>query len=169
MYRVIAEGVFAGLCDRALSAEEVVSERLRLHDWNAGWAWICLTELWQRWWPEKACLELPDDKIQEGYAADQRNDFVASGRIWLGVGGATAWAAPPGRQASRVREAVPGREDRTEPAVPLRKREEVQEVPRCPCVGVSGRVRPARFAGPSQLPSRCWPRMRRRLSTWPAI
>ena len=42
--------------DGALSAEEVVSERLRLHDWDAGWAWICLTELWQRWWPEKACL-----------------------------------------------------------------------------------------------------------------
>ena len=55
----------AGLCDRALSAEEVVSERLRLHDWDADWAWICLTELWQRWWPEKACLELLDDKIQE--------------------------------------------------------------------------------------------------------
>jgi tetratricopeptide (TPR) repeat protein len=75
----------AGLCDGALSAEEVVSERLRLHDWEADWAWICLTELWQRWWPEKACLELLDDKIQEGYAADQRNDLVASGRIWLGA------------------------------------------------------------------------------------
>src|SRR6266571_4133065 len=75
----------AGLCDGALSAEEVVSERLRLHDWNADWAWICLTELWQRWWPEKACLELLDDKIQEGYAADQRSDFVASSRIWLGA------------------------------------------------------------------------------------
>ena len=75
----------AGLCDGALSAEEVVSERLRLHDWDADWAWICLTELWQRWWPEKACLELLDDKVQEGYDADQRNDFVASGRIWLGA------------------------------------------------------------------------------------
>jgi len=75
----------AGLCDGALSAEEVVSERLGLHDWNADWAWIWLTELWQRWWPEKACLELLDDKVQEGYDADQRNDFVASGRIWLGA------------------------------------------------------------------------------------
>ena len=45
------------LCDGALSAEEVVSERLGLHDSDADWAWICLTELWQRWWPEKACLE----------------------------------------------------------------------------------------------------------------
>ena len=63
----------------------VVSERLRLPDRDADWAWICLTELWQRWWPEKACLELLDDKIQEGYDADQRNDFVASGRTWLGA------------------------------------------------------------------------------------
>ena len=47
-------------------------------------------------------------------------------------------------------EAAPGREDRTEPAVPLRKREEVQEVLRCPRVGMSRQVRPARFAGPSQ-------------------
>ena len=75
----------AELCGGALSAEEVVSERLRLHDWDADWAWICLTGLWQRWRPEKACLELLDDKIQEGYAAGQRNDFAASGRIWLGA------------------------------------------------------------------------------------
>ena len=33
--------------------------------------------------------------------------------------------------------------------MPLRKREEVQEVLRCPRVGMSGQVRPARFAGPS--------------------
>ena len=75
----------ARLCEGALSAEEVVSERLGLHDWDADWAWICLTELWQRWWPEKACLELLDDKVQEGYDADQRNNFVTSGRIWLGA------------------------------------------------------------------------------------
>jgi hypothetical protein len=61
------------------------SERLGLRGWDADWAWICLTGLWQRWWPEKACLELLDDKIQEGYDADQPNDFVASGRIWLGA------------------------------------------------------------------------------------
>jgi hypothetical protein len=75
----------AELCDGALSAEQVVSERLGRHDWDAEWAWICLTELWQPWWPEKACLELLDDKVQQGYDADQRNDFVASGRIWLGA------------------------------------------------------------------------------------
>jgi hypothetical protein len=75
----------AGLCDGALSAEEVVSERIGLHDWDADWAWICLTELWRRWWPEKVCLELLDDKVQEGYVATQRHDFVASSKIWLGA------------------------------------------------------------------------------------
>jgi hypothetical protein len=100
----------AGLCDGALSAEEVVSERLRLHDWNADWAWICLTELWQRWWPEKACLELLDDKIQEGYAADQRNDFVASGRIWLGAwsGRSACPVAYDARYVAEVRRVLPG-------------------------------------------------------------
>lgn len=73
----------AKLCEGALSAEEVVSERLRLHGWDADWAWICLVALWERWWPDKMCLELLDDKVQAGYGADQRNDFVASGRIWL--------------------------------------------------------------------------------------
>jgi hypothetical protein len=71
----------AELCDGALSAEQVVSERFGLHDWDADWAWICLTELWQRWWPEKACLEFLDDKVQGGYDADQRNDFVTSDRL----------------------------------------------------------------------------------------
>ena len=73
----------AKLCEGALSAEEVVGERLRLHGWDADWAWICLVTLWERWWPDKACLELLDDKVQAGYEADQRNDFVVSGRIWL--------------------------------------------------------------------------------------
>ncbi len=73
----------AKLCEGAWSAEEVVSERLRLHDWDADWAWICLAALWERWWPDKVCLELLDDKVQAGYEADQRNDFVASSRIWL--------------------------------------------------------------------------------------
>jgi hypothetical protein len=73
----------ANLCAGALSAEEVVSERLRLHDRDADWAWICLAALWGRWWPDKVCLELLDDKVQAGYETDQRNDFVASGRIWL--------------------------------------------------------------------------------------
>ena len=73
----------AALCEHALSAEEVVSERFMLRDWDADWAWICLVTLWERWWPDKVCLELLDDKMQAGYEADERNDFVGSSRIWL--------------------------------------------------------------------------------------
>jgi hypothetical protein len=51
----------ANLCEGALSAEEVVSERLGLLDWDADWAWICLVTLWERWWSDKVCLELTDD------------------------------------------------------------------------------------------------------------
>lgn len=40
-----------------------------------------MTELWQGWWPEKACPELLDDKVRWGYDADQRNDFVTSDRL----------------------------------------------------------------------------------------
>src|SRR5260370_1374034 len=86
----------AKLCEGALSAEEVVSERLRLYDWDADWAWICLVALWERWWPDKVCLELLDDKVQAGYEADQRNDLVASGWIWL-----DAWS-----DVLRLRDAV---------------------------------------------------------------
>jgi hypothetical protein len=35
----------AELCDGSLSAKQAVSERFGLHDWDADWAWICLTEL----------------------------------------------------------------------------------------------------------------------------
>ena len=75
-------------------------------------------------------------------AKEFRQQAEKDGRDGLGV------ADRAGRRVA-CREAVPGREDRTEPAMPLRKREEVQEVLRCPCVGMSGQVRPARFAGPS--------------------
>lgn len=81
----------AKLCEGALSAEEVVSERLRLQDWDADWAWNCLVTLWETWWPDKVCLELLDDKVQAGYEADQRNDVVASSRIWLDAWSDVLW------------------------------------------------------------------------------
>ena len=70
----------------------------------------------------------------------------AAGATRHGLGGADR----VGRRIA-CREAVgrPGREDRTNEPVPLRKREEVQEVLRSPRVGMSGQVRPARFADPS--------------------
>ena len=82
------------LCAGALSAEEVVRPLHR--DWEArdpgggfdvDWIWICLLALWERWWPDKVCLELLDDKIQAGYDRQQQRDLAACAATWL-----DAWA-----------------------------------------------------------------------------
>jgi hypothetical protein len=64
----------AQLCEGALSAEEVARPlmdscgfRDDLEEMQGDWIWICLVCLWQRWWPDKVCLELLDDKVQAGY------------------------------------------------------------------------------------------------------
>ncbi|HEX5923149.1 MAG TPA: hypothetical protein VFY45_04915, partial [Baekduia sp.] len=59
------------LCEGALSAEEVARPLLdrcgvgatngRPHE---DWIWLCLLELWRRWWPERVCVEFLGDKIQ---------------------------------------------------------------------------------------------------------
>ena len=81
------------LCAGALSAEEVARPLIdscgfrSRHDRIQGdWVWICLATLWQRWWPEKVCLELLDDKIQDGYHLLER-DEAACARTWL-----SAWS-----------------------------------------------------------------------------
>ncbi len=81
------------LCAGALSAEEVVRPLIDSCDFRSehdrvrgDWIWICLVALWQRWWPEKVCLELLDDKIQDGYDLLER-DEAACARTWL-----SAWS-----------------------------------------------------------------------------
>jgi tetratricopeptide (TPR) repeat protein len=78
------------LCDGALSAEEVAgplidgcgfrdgSERMQ-----GDWIWICLVSLWERWWPDKVCLELVDDKVQAGYDEREHNESACAS--WLGA------------------------------------------------------------------------------------
>ncbi len=79
------------LCEGALSAEEVAgplmdscgfrddSERMQ-----GDWIWICLVSLWERWWPDKVCLELLDDKVQAGYR-ELEHDEGACAATWLGA------------------------------------------------------------------------------------
>ncbi len=79
------------LCEGALSAEEVAgpligrcgfrddSERMQ-----GDWIWICLVSLWERWWPDKVCLELLDDKVQVGYRK-REHDEGACAATWLGA------------------------------------------------------------------------------------
>lgn len=75
------------LCEGALSAEEVarpLQDRRGIgRDGQADWIWICLVSLWERWWPDKVCLEVLDDKVQAGYAAAERSDTSRCAAIWL--------------------------------------------------------------------------------------
>ncbi|MHB1774307.1 MAG: hypothetical protein ACYCST_21775 [Acidimicrobiales bacterium] len=81
------------LCAGAFSAEEVAcplmyscgfrSDKDRV---QGEWIWICLVSLWQRWWPDKVCLELLDDKIQAGYHELEREE-AAYVETWL-----SAWS-----------------------------------------------------------------------------
>ena len=71
------------LCACALSAEEVagpITHKLQLDDMTVDWVWISLLALWQRWWPDRVCLELLDDKMQAGYDQDAKNDTHAAAR-----------------------------------------------------------------------------------------
>jgi tetratricopeptide (TPR) repeat protein len=75
------------LCAGALSAEEVagpLAKKLKLdNDMTVDWVWISLLALWQRWWPDRPCLELLDDKMQAGYDRDAENDTHAAAVTWL--------------------------------------------------------------------------------------
>ena len=42
-----------------------------------------MLSLWQRWWPEKVCLELLDDKIQSGYHELERGETAVAAATWL--------------------------------------------------------------------------------------
>ncbi len=80
-------GSLEKLCEGALSAEEVARpllDRRRIgDDSESDWIWICLVSLWQRWWPDKVCLELLDDKVQAGYGEDEQNNESACAALWL--------------------------------------------------------------------------------------
>ena len=77
------------LCEGALSVQEVaaplidgcgfgnVGERM-----DGDWIWICLVALWQRWWADRVCLEMLDDKVQSGYRELER-DPAAAAAMWL--------------------------------------------------------------------------------------
>src|SRR2546427_2264522 len=77
------------LCDQALSAEEIAQPLLdqrtfhgRHEQMESDWIWICLSALWQRWFPDKSSFESLDDKMQAGYEL-QASGAVAACRVWL--------------------------------------------------------------------------------------
>jgi tetratricopeptide (TPR) repeat protein len=50
---------------------------------ESDWIWICLSALWQRWFPDQPCFELLDDKMQTGYELRASGGATATCRIWL--------------------------------------------------------------------------------------
>ena len=73
------------LCEGALSVEEVAQPLLERCGVGAGegqpnpdWIWLCLLELWRRWWPERVCVEFLGDKIQAGYDALERQEAASA-------------------------------------------------------------------------------------------
>ncbi|HZL55485.1 MAG TPA: SEC-C metal-binding domain-containing protein [Bryobacteraceae bacterium] len=77
------------LCDRALSAEEIAQPLLaqctfhgRREQMESDWIWICLSALWQRWFPNKPSFERLDDKMQAGYEL-RESGSVPVCRVWL--------------------------------------------------------------------------------------
>ncbi|HEY6797444.1 MAG TPA: hypothetical protein VI248_22440 [Kineosporiaceae bacterium] len=82
-----------GLCQDALSAQEVATQLLDRHlstavrrTQESDWVWLAVLTLWQRWWPTKPCLETIDDKIQDGYQRSAQ-DLGAATDTWL-----SAWS-----------------------------------------------------------------------------
>jgi len=75
------------------AAHEVASlftcrEGFNVNDGGEDWAWFAIELLWTRWLPERPHLELLDDLIQAGYAAQQRRDAAATRSLWR-----QAWSA----------------------------------------------------------------------------
>src|SRR5438477_2888713 len=78
------------MCEQSLSAEEIADPLLeqsafksRRQGPESDWIWICLTALWQRWFPDKPSFESLDDKMQSGYELLASHGAVAACRVWL--------------------------------------------------------------------------------------
>jgi tetratricopeptide (TPR) repeat protein len=78
------------LCEGALSVEEVAWPLLDgcgvdVVDGrpDEDWIWLCLLELWRRWWPDRVCVEFLGDKIQAGYDALERREEATAAAVWL--------------------------------------------------------------------------------------
>jgi tetratricopeptide (TPR) repeat protein len=81
---------FEELNTNFLSAEQMSEWLIEKHNlkFNKGqddWIWICLTILWERWFPERPGFEMIDDKMQRGYKRIEALDAVGACEIWLKV------------------------------------------------------------------------------------
>ena len=75
------------LCEKFLSSEKLsvwLTDKYKLKEEgsNSDWIWICLTVLWERWFPEIINFEMIDTKIQLGYMKQEKSDVTGACDIW---------------------------------------------------------------------------------------
>ena len=56
---------------------------LEIPDNQVDWVWISLVCLWERWFPDRPNFEMLDDRMQQGYDANDRKDRLATTQHWL--------------------------------------------------------------------------------------
>jgi len=81
---------FEQLYKNFLSAEEmsqwiIKKQNLIFERGQDDWIWICLTVLWERWFPGRPSFEMIDDKMQHGYKFMMEDNTVGASEIWLRV------------------------------------------------------------------------------------
>jgi len=81
---------FGKLFMKFLSAEEmsewiIRKQNLKFKGTEDDWIWICFTILWERWFPDRPSFEMIDDRMQEGYEKQEKNDSAGACKIWLEV------------------------------------------------------------------------------------
>ncbi len=73
------------LCDRYASAEELsrqLAGSAGVSGLDTDWVWLCLTVLWERWFPHIPNLEIIDDKAQLGYARMEQGKVERACDLW---------------------------------------------------------------------------------------
>lgn len=80
------------LCAASLSAEEIAGPLIeqyvqegRRQGFESDWIWICVSALWERWFPDAPSFEMLDDKIQAGYELRDSGDASGTCGYWLGA------------------------------------------------------------------------------------
>jgi len=81
---------FEELYTNFLSAEQmsewlIKRQNLSFKKGQDDWIWICLTVLWETWFPDRPSFEMIDDKMQQGYKRIEALDAVGACEIWLKV------------------------------------------------------------------------------------
>ncbi len=67
----------------AMSKDMIAGAGTSIPDVQVDWVWIAITCLWERWQPDVPNMEMVNDKMQAGYAANEKGDSVQACQLWL--------------------------------------------------------------------------------------